>query len=113
MKTKQQIIEQLQSLTANELMQIHNEYCQSVNDCDNEIYHNEEDFFNDFFLSNPMELARAISFGDYRYQDEFIKFNAYGNLESFADYSIMNHIDIDAIAEDIIENQNNYSLTLN
>jgi len=111
MKTKQQIIEQLQSLTANGLMQIHNEYCQSVNNCDNEIYHNEEYFFNYFFSSNPMELAKAISFGDYRYHDEFVKLDAYGNLESFD--TIMNHIDIDAIAEDIIKNSNSYSLTLN
>lgn len=110
MKTKQQIIEHLNTLTSFDLMCIHNQYCQSINDCDNEIFPNDEDFFTEFFTGNPMELARSIHFGDYKYQDDYVKFNGYGNLQSIADYQISNHIDFNAIAEDIIKNENNYSL---
>jgi len=101
---KKSIKNYLENLSANELVNIHNEYCDSVNDKDDYIYSNDEYFFAENFSGNFMKLAKAISFGDYRYQDEFIKFNGYGNLESFQEYNVGNIIDVDAILLDILDN---------
>ena len=48
----------------------------------------DEDFFENFF-DDPMEAARATFFGDIQsWSDEYIKFNAYGNLESRSEYQV-------------------------
>jgi hypothetical protein len=43
---------------------------------------NDEEFFNIYFEGRPQEVARSVYFGDYRYCDEYVYFNGYGNLES-------------------------------
>jgi len=45
-------------------------------------------FFKDYF-TDPQEAARATFFGDIdNWMDEYIRFNAYGNLESASDYHV-------------------------
>ena len=51
-----------------------------------EVYENDEEFFDMFFEGRPAEVARAIFYGDYNYNDEYVKFNAYENLESLSEY---------------------------
>ena len=51
------------------------------------VYENDEEFFDIFFANNPAEVARAIYYGDFNYNDEYIKFNAYGNLETLSEYN--------------------------
>ena len=51
-----------------------------------EVYENDEEFFNTFFENNPMEVARAVYYGNFNYNDGYIKFNAYGNLETLSEY---------------------------
>ena len=110
---KEAIKHYLENLSANELVSIHNEYCESVSYGDDYIYSNDESSFADYFSGNPMKVAIEISFGDYRYQDDFVRFNGYRNLKSFQEYNVGNIIDIDAILLDILDNsQNYYSLTL-
>ena len=50
------------------------------------VYENDEEFFDIFFEGRPAEVARAIYYGDYNYNDEYIKFNAYGNLKTLSEY---------------------------
>lgn len=50
------------------------------------VYENDEEFFDIFFANNPAEVARAIYYGDFNYNDEYIKFNGYGNLETLSEY---------------------------
>ena len=50
------------------------------------VYENDEEFFDIFFEGRPAEVARAIYYGDFNYNDEYIKFNAYGNLETLSEY---------------------------
>ena len=50
------------------------------------VYNNDEEFFDIFFANNPAEVARAIYYGDFNYNDEYIKFNGYGNLETLSEY---------------------------
>ena len=51
-----------------------------------DVYENDEEFFNMFFEGRPAEVARAIHYGDFNYNDEYIKFNGYGNLETLSEY---------------------------
>lgn len=52
------------------------EYCYEVND---------EDFFNVHF-TEPMEAVRATYFGEYQYSDDYVRVNAYDNLDSKSRY---------------------------
>ena len=52
-------------------------------------WENDEDFFNTFFSDNPMEVARATFYGDYKYCDPYVRFNGDGNLESFNKYELI------------------------
>lgn len=104
--TIEAITEYLQNLTNNELISIHNEFCQSQNNSDNEIYNNEDDFFETYFGSKTLDAVRAVCYGDYRYTDEFVMFDGYANLQSFNSPS--SYVDISDIANDILENSENY-----
>ena len=53
-----------------------------------EYWDNDEEFFNDFFYNNPTEAVRSAYYGDYNYCDDYVRFNGYGNLESFNDYDL-------------------------
>jgi hypothetical protein len=70
-----------------------------------ESFDNDEEFFNMFFEDRPMEAVRAAHFGDYNYGDDFVRFNGYGNLESFNDYDLEQELkdEIDEIIDAIIE----------
>lgn len=94
------VTEYLNGLTSSELVERWNEYARE-HDGDNEIFNNDEDFFNTFFDGKVLEAIRAISFGDYRYNDDYIKFDGYANLETFNDPS--DNIDISELAQAIID----------
>ena len=69
---------------------------------------NNEEFYDIYFRDinkSPIELARAIYYGNYNYMDDYIKFNAYGNLETVNEYELERELKdaIDDIAERVIE----------
>lgn len=63
-------------------------------------YDNDEYFYEDYFSSKD-EVARAVFYGanDYNYNDNYVRFDAYGNLET------TNYIEDDMIngAEEILD----------
>lgn len=99
------IKEYLTDLTDLDLVNTWNEYARE-HDSDNEIYNNDEEFFEVFFSGRTMDAIRAVSYGDYRYQDEYIKFNGYANLETFNNAE--DHIDITELAEAIMDNPQDF-----
>ena len=105
-KTKVAVLDYLNELGEFEKRCIHNDYCQSTNDFENEIYENDEEFFETYFGENTMSAVRAAVYGDYNYTDEYVRFNGMGNLETLNDLEDV--IDLEAIAEDILENPDNY-----
>lgn len=107
-KTESAIIEHLESLSSSDLVAIHNEYCQSQNYSDDEIYSNDEGFFNMFFEGKVIEAVRAVSYGEYSYPHTWVKFNGYANLETTYNPLAEGWIDLKAIAADILENPENY-----
>lgn len=52
-------------------------------------YDNDEYFYEDFFNSKD-EVARAVYYGgdDYNYMDDYVRFDAYGNLETASQWDI-------------------------
>ena len=98
------IIEYLDGLDDESLVDIHNQYC-NENNTDDTIYYNDEDFFNTMF-SNVDEAVRAVCYGEYNYTDKYVTFNGYANLVSF-NYPD-DHIDVSEIAQDILDNEQNY-----
>ena len=74
-----------------------------------EAYPNDEDFFGTFFSHDVMKAVRAVHFGDYNYNDEYVRFNGYGNLESFSHYEYINELtdEVEEIAELLVENHGN------
>ena len=108
----EEIIKAIEAMSNEEQMEIHNQYCENINNMDDQIFYNDEEFFEMFFNGRTTELIRAMEYGDHRTSDKFVKFNGYANLESFND--VASEIDINCIAEDILETDaaNYYSIEL-
>ena len=69
-----------------------------------DFWENDEEFFNTFF-DNPMEAIRATYYGNYNYNDDYVKFNGYGNIDSYSEYERIEEIkdSIEEIVENLIE----------
>lgn len=107
--TVQQIIDVINAMDQNELIQLNNEYSDAIGS-DDQIFGNDQDFLETFFHSNPDSLARAIFYGDYNYSHEFVRFNGYGNLETFSWFEKKDLCEyVQTIAEYIAENPKYFS----
>lgn len=58
-------------------------------------------------FTSPYDVVLKIAYGEYNYNDNFIKFDGYGNLETFNYVSEV--VDFDEMAEHIFENEHEYS----
>lgn len=89
--------------TAYELIYAINSYDGSLDDiC---YYCNDDYFFAMAFGTNVLDAVRAVCYGNYKYSDDYVRFDAYGNLESANLYEIMDMYDLykHEIADKIIE----------
>ena len=77
-----------------------------------EYWDNDEEFFDTFFHNDPMEAVRSSYYGDYNYCDDYVRFNGYGNLESFNDYDLEREYKeyIDEIVKSLIEHYQEMSI---
>lgn len=73
---------------------------------------NDEHFFDTYFEGKPDEAVRAVCFGDYNYNDNYVQFNGYGNLVSANDYTVIKEMqdDVEEIANAVIEHKDNIDL---
>ena len=96
MTREQAITTYVENLSKGELVELI-QHMNGYDGCfDDPVYYYMEDF--DEFLSSrtPMEIAQMIYFGgDFNPNDDFFRFNGYGNLES------ANWDDVEAEAEDL------------
>jgi hypothetical protein len=60
---------------------------------DLDYFENDEYFFQDFFQNKVDEAVRAVCYGNYEYMDDYVKFNAYGNLDSCSEYQYRNEVE--------------------
>lgn len=49
-------------------------------------YENDEYFFRTRYKDDMMSAVRAVCFGHYNYMDDYVRVNAYGNLDSKSSY---------------------------
>lgn len=104
-----QVIDIINEMDCSDLVQLNNEYCEAINGMDSTIHSNDDDFLEDYF-NTKADLARAITYGDFRYMDNWVRFDGYGNLESF---NYMNQDQlcelVEVIAEYICENPSDFT----
>lgn len=94
--------EEFKNLTDREKIAIYNEYCLEHGDSDKMLYDFDDEFFEMAFEGKElMEICRATFFGHITsWNDEYIRFNAYGNLESLSEYDAVEEIyEYDAVEE--------------
>ena len=73
---------------------------------------NDDYFLKLYFEGNPGELARAIYYGDYNYNDDYIKFNSYGNLETASEADVEQEImdNLDEIIDNLADYKENIDI---
>lgn len=104
------IKEQIENMTEGQLIELNNRYCQEFGYHDNEIYDNDEEFFNMFYEGKPMEVARACFYGDYNFSHAYVTFNGYRNLETFDTMTVDRLVDsLETMAEQIDERFEEFS----
>lgn len=64
-------------------------------------YENDEYFFEMMFGTKVDDAVRAVCYGNYEYMDDYVHFNAYGNLDSCNEWEYEK--EIEESAEEIIE----------
>ena len=97
-------VENISNAELVELLQHMNAYDSCFDDC---VYFNMAEF--DDFMSNysPMEIAQMIFFGnDFNPNDDYFRFNGYGNLESANWYDVED--EAEDLKDDIIDHLVNY-----
>lgn len=97
-------IEKLQQMNIDNLIYLNNQYCSDINDDTGFIYENSDDILNELY-QEPAELLRRTYYGNYSYNDPYFRINAYGNIISLTEKSILTEIDISVLAEWIEENE--------
>ena len=72
-------------------------------------YENDEYFFEMFFGNKIDDAVRAVCYGDYTYTDDYVKFNAYGNLDSCNEWEVEYELkdNIDDIVDRLLEEKDN------
>lgn len=107
--TTQQIIDIINDMNEADLIQLNNEYCEAINDNDGQIYDNDEHFFATYFGNDTIGAVRAVSYGSYNYSHNYVKFNGYGNLESFSYFTADDLCEnVETMAEYIADNLHDF-----
>ncbi len=81
-----EILEVIDLLSDDEIIKMYNNYLIEINS-DEYYYLNDDDFLNEFF-SEPASAVKSAIRGDYSYNDDYVKFNGYNNLESLNSYEL-------------------------
>lgn len=102
------IKENILNMDPHGVMVLHNEYCEYKLYTDDMIWHNDAFTINECFFNNSFGALKSMFYGGYNPNDEFFKFDHYGNLESIDQYEIFDYIDIKEIVYEIYENPYNY-----
>ena len=97
----------LRGLEPEDKIHLHNTMCSEGNSghSDDEIYENDEEFFNMFFPNDVFGAVQRTFYGDYRPMDDYVMYNGDANLDSIETSRLDRWIDDDAIAEFLDENE--------
>lgn len=84
------------------LVDIVNELSGCSNCLSNLDYWENDEYFFDCNFENKLELARAICYGNYNYNDDYVKINSLGNVVSYSEDEMVEELKNNI--EDIVEN---------
>ena len=101
-----------ENFNSNQLLELNNTYCEAINNMDNQIFSNDDEFFEMFFpnAGDGLKVAQAVFYGDYNYSHDYVMFNGYGNLQSYDYISVKELCELpEVMAEYIAENFNEFS----
>jgi len=108
--TKENIIEAIENMDSDSLLELNNTFCDVANYSDDSIYANDEEFFLMSFGGDVMATVRAVSYGDYNFNHDYVKFNGYGNLQTLITISTDDLADcVETIANTVLENPDEFS----
>ena len=104
----QPIIDTINEMNTSQLVSLNNLYCQE-NSLDGEIFDNDEEFFKNELPKSYDALQKSF-YGSYTFNDKFVKFDGYSNLESFDRFDSDDLPErIEKVAEYIYDNQREFS----
>ncbi len=99
----EQIKEALENASDSAVIGLWNEYADE-NSPDDQIYSNDDSFFEENFQGRVMDAVRAVTFGDYRYSADYVAFDGYANIVSFDSINEDNcPVDLDSLADWLTE----------
>ena len=102
---KKEILEGIRNLSFEELLNLAQDI-ESYNGALEGWRINDKEFFDYYFDGDVIEAVKAVCYGDYQYSDDYVKFDAYGNLESGNQWDVQQDIllEEDTILDEILEN---------
>lgn len=84
-----------EDISAEELRFMVNDVCSKNSYLeDYQVYEFDEMTINEVFGS-PYEALRSATFGEVSFNDEYFKFNGYGNIETISEYSYLKDLEDD------------------
>ena len=93
----------LKDMTNSQLLNLWDTYCNNSTNMDDYIYENDDEELQ-YMFSSISEALRAACYGNYNFTDPYVKFNAYGNLQSLSDMDVIHEIDLDVLVDYLMEN---------
>ena len=77
------------------------------------VYENNEYFFEDIFYGRKYDLVEKIANGDYRLEDDLVKFDYYGDIVSLNEWEWEEELEenIDEIIEELINCYDNLDIS--
>ena len=102
---RDEVKEMLMDMDDCDLVAIHNEYCEKVNYVDDMIYSMGE--FDEIYPADgksALDIIRDAMGGSFNPDDDWFRWNGWGNLDSTDTPDEGDWIDIDEIADYIVEN---------
>lgn len=102
---KQTIVNILQEKEGEAIRRIWNKYCNEENP-DDYIYDNDEYELSQMFSGSSAvsDALRTACYGEYKFTDAYVIFNGYGNLVSFGESELNEHIDYDTLSDYLMDN---------
>lgn len=105
----EKLVELFEGFDDSELIELHNEYCDNVNDYDNRFI-SMWDFDEEMRYNSPSDIAQMICYGEFNPNDDYFKFDGYGNLKSFDSWNVSDYIELDEIARYCINDDEDFNM---
>lgn len=105
MVKKDKIKQALKNLSPEDKIELHNLRSSEEKRGEDNIYPNDEDFFNTFYSNDVFGAVQRAVYGDYNPHHDYVTFDGYANLKSFETFDLDKYISDDEIAEFLNENE--------